>query len=99
MTKAARAEGLKEVADGGDVGSLGGVVIIDEGEDFGVFVGVGDGAGDLVFAVDAVDAVRIDDVEGAVVDGVGGEAAVGVDDVEPLGKEEVDLLDVLLEEA
>ena len=39
----------------------------------------------------------VDDVEGAVVDGVGGEAAVGVDDVEPLGEEQVDLMDVLLE--
>ncbi len=60
-------------------------------------MGVGDGAGDLVFAVDVVDAILVDDVEGAVVDGIGGEAAVGVDDVEPLGEEEVDLVDVLLE--
>ena len=52
---------------------------------------------DLVFAVDAVDAGGVDDGEGGVVGGEGGEGAVGRDDVEPLGEEEIDLLDVLLE--
>ena len=33
-----------------------GVVVVDHGEDFGVFLGRGDDAGDLVLAIDAVDA-------------------------------------------
>ena len=87
----------QEVAEGGGVGAADGIEVVDEWEDFGVFVGVCDGAGDFVLAVDGVGAILIDDVVGVVVDGVGVDGAVGVDEVEPLGEEEVDLLDVLLE--
>ena len=40
---------------------------------------------------------RVHHGEGAIVQTVGGQRAVGGDDVQPLGKEQVDLVDVLLE--
>ncbi len=87
----------KEGLDGGLKGAIGGVVVVHQGEDFGVFLGGGDGAENLVFAVDGVDGITLDDLKWNVISGVGGEGAVGGDDVEPLGEEEIDLFDVLLE--
>ena len=71
--------------------------VVDHREDFGIFAGGLDGAEDLILAVDAVDAGGVDDGEGSVVGGKGGERTVGREDVQPLGKEDVDLLDVRLE--
>ena len=89
---------LEEVRSRGGVGLLDAVVVVYQRKDFGVDAVLGDGAGDLVFLIDGVDAGFVDDGEGGeVAGGVGGEVAFGSDDVEPLGEEEVDLLDVLLE--
>ncbi len=87
----------EELFDVGLEDAFGGAVVVDHGEDFGIFAGGLDGVEDLVFAIDAVDAGGVDDGEGGVVGGEGGEGAVGLEDVEPLGEEEIDLLDVLLE--
>ncbi len=93
----ARLGAEEELFDVGLEDACDGAVVVDHREDFSVFAGGLDGAEDLVLAVDAVDAGGVDDGEGRVVGGVGGEGAVGCDDVQPLGKEDVDLLDVLLE--
>ena len=73
------------------------VVVVDHGEDFGVFLGRGDDAGDFVLAIDAMNAGVVEDGEGRIVGAEGGEVAIRRDDVQPLREEEVDLLDVLLE--
>ena len=88
---------LEEVGDAKVVIAIDGIEVVYKGEDFGVFVGVGDGAGDFVLAIDAVDSASVNDGERPVVDAVAGEIAIGCDDVEPLWKEEVDLLDVFAE--
>ncbi len=77
---------------------LTGVVVVDQREDVEVDVVGGDGGGDLAVAVDGADGSGVvDDTIGAVVEAVAGEVAFGGDDVQPLGEEEVDLADVLLE--
>ena len=57
----------------------------------------GDGAGNLGFAIDLVDGAVVDDGIRRIVGGVGVHLAVGRDDVQPLGEEQVDLRDVLLQ--
>src|ERR1700749_4834228 len=72
-----------------------GVVVVDHGEDFGVFLGRGYDACDFVLAIDTVDAGVVDDWKGSVVGAEGGKVAIGRDDVQPLGKKEIDFFDVL----
>jgi len=93
----ARGRVQEHLADGVFEDAVGGGVVVDEREDFGVFVSGVDGLGDLVFAIDTVDDVAFDDREGDVGGVDGRQGAVGLDDVKPFGEEEIDLLDVLLE--
>ncbi len=85
----------EEVTDLREEEALNGIVVVDEREDVEVDVVFGDGAGDLVFAIDRLGAGAGDYGISAIVDGVSGERSVGSNDVEPLRKEEVNLADVL----
>ena len=76
----------------------GAVVVVEVRIDFGVFFGALDDAFDLVGIVGVVNAGSIDNGEVAMcVRVVAHESALRRDNMEPLGKEEVDLVDVFLE--
>ena len=88
---------LHDIAHGGIQALRVGVEVVQVGKDFGVFLGHLDDALDLVVLVGVVNDAALEDGEFVAVwvgsIKVGGRRI----EVQPLGKEQVDLVDVLLE--
>ena len=93
----ARCGAGEKIADGRLEYALDGIVVVDQGKNFRVFARHRNGVGNPSLVVHAMHSSRVHHGEGAVVQAVGGQSAVRSDHMEPLRKEQVDLVDVLLE--
>ena len=92
-----RASSAEKVANLGDPDALSGVVVVDQRKDVEVDVVRRDGAGDLGLAIDLMNCAMVDDRDTGCCRRRRRSACRRRDDVQPLGKQEVDLADVLLQ--
>ena len=87
----------QEVADRRLKDALDRIVVVDQGKDLRVFARLRNGAGNPPLVVHPMHSGRVHHGEGAIVQAIRGQRAVRSHNVNPLRKEQIDLVDVLLQ--